>query len=121
MKPSHVARAVTLGLHAGLIGAIVHLAGAGLGLILLLPLLAPLPGFWLSRSYTFAWASMLLVFYCAGFLAEAYMRPTLAWAMRVAAIVAALEFVSVVLFVRLAAREARAEAADRPPAARTEA
>jgi uncharacterized membrane protein len=119
--PSHVARAVTLGLHAGLIGGIVLLAGGGIGLLLLAPLVAPLRGYWLGKPYTFAWASMLLVFYCAGFLAEAYMRPTLAWPLRTVATIAAFEFVSAVLFVRLRAKEARAGASGPPPAARTEA
>jgi len=54
-------------------------------------------------------------------LAEAYMRPTMAWVLRVAAIVAAIEFVSAVLFVRVQARAARAAGEARPPAARTEA
>ncbi len=119
MKPSHVARAVVLGVHAALIGGLAMVAGYSLGIVLVLPLLLPLPGLWRSDRYTFAWASMLLTFYCGGLLAEAYMRPHQSLALRALASVAALEFVSLVLFVRLRSAEARAEAAAARSAGRT--
>jgi uncharacterized membrane protein len=112
-------RIVALVAHALLIVRLSAMVGATIGLLLVLPLLAPLRGLWRGDRYTYAWNAMLIVFYCAGFLAEAYMRPTIARPFPAAAIVAAIEFVSAVLFVRLRAREARAAAADPPPAART--
>ena len=112
-------RSVVLVAHVSLIALLAALSGASVGLLLIVPLLAPLRGLWRGERYTYAWSSMLIVFYCAGFLAEAYMRRSMMWPLRAAAIVAALEFVSLILFVRLQAREARAEAAGRQPAERT--
>jgi uncharacterized membrane protein len=89
----------------GLLLAGLPLAGRLAGVLLALPLLAPLPGLWRGRPYTYAWASMLVVFYVAGLLVMG--RPlTLALA-----IVAALEFCALVLFVRARSLEARAAAA----------
>lgn len=104
-------RIATLIAHVALIALLVAMARASVGLLLVLPLLAPARGLWRGDRYTYAWLSMLIVFYCAGLLAEAYMRPTMAWPLRAASIVAAIEFVSVVLFVRLRAREAAARTA----------
>ena len=59
------------------------------------------PGLWRGRPYTYAWASMLIVFYVAGLLVIG--RPlTLALAC-----VAALEFCGLVLYVRARSLEAR--------------
>ena len=117
--PSRIARNVALLAHALLIVGLTWKVGLSVGLVLLLPLLAALPGLWRGQPYTYAWASMLLVFYCAGLLTEAYMRPSQAMHFRLLAIVAALEFVSLVLFVRLRAAEVRVAAAAARSAART--
>ena len=105
--PSRWARGATLAAHALLIAGLAWKAGVSAGLVLLLPLLAPLPGLWRGKSYTYAWASMLITFYCAGLLAEAYMRSSHAQEFRTLAAIAALEFVSLILFVRLRATEVR--------------
>ena len=114
-------RITTLIAHFALIALLVAMTGASIGLLLVVPLLAPVRGFWRGDRYTYAWSAMLIVFYCAGMLSEAYMRPTMAWTLRIAAFLAAIEFVSAVLFVRVQAMAARAAAEARPPAARTEA
>lgn len=71
---------------------------------LVLPLLAPLPGLWRGRPYTYAWASLLQVFYAGLLLVEAiggsWMAVSLAGA-------AALEFCALLLFVRVHAAERR--------------
>jgi len=120
MSSSRSIRAAAIGTHALLIAGLAWLVGASVGVLIVIPLLLPLRGLWRGERYTYAWASMLLVFYCAGLLAEAYMRPYSANLLRLLAGVAALEFVSLVLFVRRSSAEARAAAAAPPPAARTE-
>ena len=102
--PSRIAQNFALLAHALLIAGIGWKVGVSVGLVLLLPLVAALPGLWRGRPYTYAWASMLLVFYCAGLLTEAYMRSSQGTQFRMLAFVSALEFVSLVLFVRLRAR-----------------
>jgi uncharacterized membrane protein len=93
-------RLATLALHAALLGGL-PLAGGLTGALVALPLLAPAPGLWRGRPYTYAWASMLVVFYVAGLLIDR--RPlTLALAA-----VAALEFCVLVLYVRARSVEAR--------------
>lgn len=79
-----------------------------LAALLLVP---PLPGLVRERLYTYQWASMLVVFYCAMWLAEGWMsRDGRILAFTVAALAAA-DFVSLVLYVRLRSREASAPAA----------
>ncbi|HZP13302.1 MAG TPA: DUF2069 domain-containing protein [Nevskiaceae bacterium] len=104
-------RIATLIAHVALIALLVAMTRASIGLLLIVPLLAPARGLWRGERYTYAWVSMLIVFYCAGLLAETYMRPTMVWLLRAAAVVAAIEFVSAVLFVRLRSREAAARTA----------
>lgn len=112
LSPAMAAAALILQL--ALISGLLTQVGFGAGLVVVLPLLAPLPGLLRRRTYTAAWASMLLAFYCAGLLAEAYMRadklPYL-----LLATVAALQFTVLVLFVRFAARERAASAGQMPP------
>jgi len=76
-------------------------AAAGLtGAVLALPLLLPLRGLWLGRPYTYAWASMLVVFYAGAFLMEASVhseRRPLALGL---AVIAAAEFCALLLYVR---------------------
>ena len=71
----------------------------------------PLPGLMRERLYTYQWASMLVVFYCAMWLAEGWVdRDGRGHAFAIAALAAA-DFVSLVLYVRLRNREASAPAA----------
>jgi uncharacterized membrane protein len=116
---SRALRTIALGAHALLIAGLAWLVGISAGLLLLFPLLTPVRGLWRGERYTYAWASMLLVFYCGGLLAEAYMRPHQGIVLRLLASVAAIEFVSLVLFVRAQSAAARAAAAAAPPAERT--
>jgi uncharacterized membrane protein len=111
-------RVLTLAAHAALLAGLAYVTGFSAGLLLLVPLLLPLHGLWQGRRYTYAWSSMLLTFYCAGLLAEIYMRPAQAPLLRALATVSALEFVSLILFVRARAAETRAAAAAPPSAAR---
>lgn len=92
--------------------------GTALSWIAALLLVPPLPGLVRGRLYTYQWASMLVVFYCAIWLAEGWFDPGRRAAAFAVAALAALDFVSLVLYVRLRNREgpARAEgSADASP------
>jgi len=93
-------RVAALAAHAALLAGL-PLAGGLTGALLALLLLAPLPGLWRGRTYTYAWASMLLVFYIAGLLVN---RTPLTAAL---AVIGALEFLALLLFVRARSVEAR--------------
>lgn len=105
---SEWARIAALVLHVLLIAGLIAWCGWLPGILLCLPLLAPLPGLLRRRTYTAAWASMLLVFYVAGLLAEGVAVPGRRSVGTWLSVVAALDFVAVVLFVRLSARERKA-------------
>lgn len=77
------------------------------GWLLALPLLLPLPGLWRGQQYTYAWCSMLVVFYIGGFLMEAWANPEIARTAVALAILAAVEFCALLLYVRFAAVDAR--------------
>lgn len=97
--------ALLLASHFALIGGLLWWCGAAIGLLLVLPLLAPLPGLLKGRPYTGAWASLLIVFYVAGLLAETYglqQRHAIGGALT---LIAMVDFVATLLFVRWAARE----------------
>lgn len=81
---------------------------AWLAALLLVP---PLPGLVRGRLYTYQWASMLVVFYCAIWLAEGWAdHGTRVMAFSIA-LLAAVDFVSLVLYVRWRKREAPAPVA----------
>ena len=97
----------TLFLHGALTVALFALvAGRGsrahlvLAVVTALPLLAPLPGLLRGRAYTAGWASMVVSFYCALLLAEAYMLPSLKGALIALAVVAAFDFVALMLYAK---------------------
>jgi uncharacterized membrane protein len=97
-------RFAALACHAALVAGL-PLAGRLTGALLALPLLVPVPGLWRGRPYTYAWSSMLLLFYIAGLLVDR--RPlTLGLA-----VVGAVEFVVLLLFVRARSVEAKRAAA----------
>ncbi|MES0874493.1 DUF2069 domain-containing protein [Sinimarinibacterium thermocellulolyticum] len=101
---SRGARRTALIAHGLLIAAQLAIGGTlpWLGAALLL---LPLPGLWRGREYSYQWSSMLVAFYCALWLAEGWANPGgRALAFGVAAL-AAVDFVSQVLYVRLRARE----------------
>ena len=93
-------RVAALAAHALLLAGLPFVGGLT-GALLALPLLAPLPGLWRGRPYTYAWASMLVLFYIAGLVVYRG-PPTLALAA-----LGALEFLALVLFVRARSVEAR--------------
>ena len=98
---------LTASLHAALIIALFALvAGRGtkahllLAALAVLPLLAPLPGLLRQKAYTAGWACMLVAFYAAFLLAEAYMLPSIKGALIALSVVAALDFVALVLYAK---------------------
>jgi uncharacterized membrane protein len=105
MRLSEPARLAALGLDFVLIAGLIAWCGWLPGLLLSLPLLTPVPGLLRRRSYTAAWATMLLVLYVGGLVAEGVAVPGRRGIGTALSVVAALEFVSLVLFVRLSARE----------------
>jgi uncharacterized membrane protein len=114
MKLSEWARGVALLSHALLIIGLVAWCGWLPGVLLSLPLLAPVPGLLRRSTYTAGWASMLLVFYVAGLLAEGVAVPGRRGVGSLLSVFAALDFVGVAMFVRLTGRE-RAAASPASP------
>lgn len=108
MTPLFMHRAVVV-LHLALIVGVALRGASALGLVLAAVLCLPLPGILRARSYTFAWASMLVAFYVAGYLAAGYARPDQKLASFALGSIAALDFVCLMMFVRFTAR-ARAAA-----------
>jgi len=105
MQLSLWARRVTVISHLALIAVIALRAGWGVPLSLVVPLLLPLPGLLRGRDYTFAWSTMLLVFYVGGYLAAGHANPAEKWACFGVAAIAALEFVSLSVYVKTRSKE----------------
>lgn len=118
MRPSQNVRRVALAAHALLIAGVALRDPSALSTVLAAILCLPLPGLWRGRSYTYAWSSMLIAFFVAGYLADGYARPDTRLSAFAMAGIAAIDFLAVMLFVRVSAREAAAAAAA-APAART--
>ncbi|MDO9453850.1 MAG: DUF2069 domain-containing protein [Stagnimonas sp.] len=102
-----VVHRATLLLHIALtVGVFALIVGRGtrahwvLAVVAVLPLLWTLPGLLRGRAYTAGWASMLVSFYCAMLLAEAYMLPRMKGALIVLSVVAAFDFVALMLFAK---------------------
>lgn len=104
--PTRWANRIALGCHVALAVALVVVARFP-GWLLALPLLLPLPGLWRGKPYTHAWCSMLVVFYVGGLLAEAWANPASAPRAFALALLAAADFIALVLFVRFAAVDRR--------------
>lgn len=102
---SDYAKGAALTAHIALMLLLVAQGGtlAWLGALLLVP---PLPGLLRGRIYTYQWTSLLLTFYCALWLAEGWGSTQGRWPAFGLAAVAAADFVSLVLYVRLRRREA---------------
>lgn len=122
MLPSTFAQRLALAAHGLLILGVCVRNPSALSVVLALVLFLPLPGLWRGKSYTFAWASMLVAFFVAGYLAEGYARPQTRWTAFAIASVAALDYVSLMMFVRFRARETAAARASAPaePGARSD-
>jgi len=118
--PSVLAQRIVLASHALLMLGVVLRHPSALSVVIAALLLLPLPGLIRGRSYTYAWASMLVAFYVAGYLADGYARPETRLSAFALAAVAAVDYVGLMMFVRFTARE-RAVAAAQASAAQTEA
>ncbi|MFA5938491.1 MAG: DUF2069 domain-containing protein [Sinimarinibacterium sp.] len=107
---SQYAKGVGLAAHL-LLMLVLVVQNSSLAWLAALLLVPPLPGLVRGRLYTYQWASMLVVFYCAMWLAEGWFdRGGRTLAFSIAAL-AAVDFVSLVLYVRLRKREAPAPVA----------
>jgi uncharacterized membrane protein len=95
----------------GVVGSTLAWIGAAL-------LLLPLPGLWRGHAYSYQWSSMLVAFYCALWLAEGWANTSGRLAAFAIAALAAADFVSQVLYVRLRGREQLAPAAESSAASR---
>lgn len=102
---SFYARLVAIVSHLLLIALMLAGSRGGSGALLTLPLLLPVAGILRGRAYTYSWACMLVVFYAAGYLASGYAQPQHKWSAFGLASIAAIDFVALVLYVRLLARE----------------
>lgn len=106
MKPlSPALRAVALATHLALIIGLLAFSRGKLGALFAMLLLLPLPGLLKGSERTHAGLSMLIAFYCAALLSNAYSGTALRGANLVLAGIAAVEFAALVLFVRFRARE----------------
>lgn len=97
--------------HVALIVAVATREQTSLGLVLAAVLVLPLPGLLRARTYTAAWASMLVGFYVAGYLAAGYARPGEKVGAFVLASLAALDYLALMMFVRITGRMRAALAA----------
>ena len=105
MLLSRLAHRVTVASHLALMLIIAVRSGWGVPLLVVVPLLFPLPGLLRGRDYTFAWSTMLLVFYVGGYLAAGHAKPADKWACFGVAALAALEFVALRIYVKARSRE----------------
>lgn len=105
MHFSRWSRYITVVSHVALITIIAVRSGGGPSILLALPLLFPLPGLLRGRDYTYAWSTMLLVFYVGGYLSASYTNPAEKWTCIGIAALAALEFVSLSVYVKARSRE----------------
>jgi uncharacterized membrane protein len=75
------------------------------GLLLVLPLAAAIPGLTRKSKYTAGWMSLLIVIYIAALISEGFAIPSRRMVATILSTVAMFEFIALVLFVRLLARE----------------
>ena len=100
------AQGIALFAHFGLLVALPLVAGLSGGVVAL-PLLVPLYGMWTGKPYTYAWCSLLVVFYVGGFLMEAYTHPGRSAISFTLATLAAVEFCALMFYVRFRAVDRR--------------
>jgi uncharacterized membrane protein len=108
MRLSRWMQALTVAAHLALIIVLLLCVPTRLGMASALLLFVPLPGLLRGTLYTYKWASMLLVFYCALLLSGGYADLTQRGFLFALAALAAADFVGMVLFVRFSGREALA-------------
>lgn len=98
-------RRLALASHLSLMAVLAWINVPVAAVILIAPLLLPLPGLLRGRAYTHAWATMLLTFYVGGYLAAGYFDPAHKWRCFGVALLAALDFVALNLYVKFLSRE----------------
>jgi uncharacterized membrane protein len=98
-------RLAVIGLHSLLCVLMLLRADSLLTGIAFALLLLPLPGLVAGPLTTYGWASMLMAFYSAFWLAEWVMPDGRRPAVLLVALVTALDFMAMVLYARLARRE----------------
>ena len=104
-----------LALHAALILGLAIWCGWIAGIVIAAPLVVSAFGLLRERTYTAAWASLCLCFYIGGFLVEAYASPPHRVVALRMSVLAVLDFIALVLFVRWRLRERQATAAQKVP------
>ncbi|NGY06857.1 DUF2069 domain-containing protein [Solimonas terrae] len=118
MKPPRMLsvymRVTALVAHLALIVLLIATSTSKLGLCAGLLLFAPLPGMLRGSRYVHAWASMLLVVYCALLLANGYAQTQTQSLMFLLAGLAAIDFTGMVMYVRFGTREAEAQRRQAP-------
>jgi len=107
------ARYASITTHVLLLAGLLLWIGWPMGLLVIAPMLAMLPGLATGRRRVYEIASLVLVFYVSGLLAEAYAIHSRHLIGLGLSVLAALEFVSVLLFARLSGRERAASAAQK--------
>jgi uncharacterized membrane protein len=105
-QPTRWSRLVAGLAHGGLLFGLPAVGGLA-GALLAAPLLLAVRGLWLGRPYTYAWCSLLIVFYIGAFLAEAWAQPARAPVAIALALVATVEFCALLFYVRFRAVERR--------------
>lgn len=110
MTPADLLRRVAPVLHALLIVGVGVREHSKIGIVLAVLLALPMPGIAMGRTYTCAWASMLVTFFVGGYLAAGYANPGEKVSAFALATLAAFDFVSLVLYVRFRGRERAARA-----------
>lgn len=112
MRPSQPAHlAVLIAQPALALGIAAWTGWSALGAAAAVVLLLPMRSIARGNTYTCGWVSMLVVAYCAFLLAELYAQPQAKLWPGVLSLLAALNFVSLLLYVRLRARERTAQTA----------
>lgn len=74
-----------------------------------IPLVAPLPGMLRNHRYTFAWTSMLVIFYLGWLASEVAAPQVLPWSIHVALVSSLACFVGCMMYVRVTRPDVTAE------------
>lgn len=91
--------------HSALVVLVALREWSALGLVLAAVLATPLPGLLRQQVRTAAWGAMLVAFYVAGYLAAGYAHPAEKAQTFSLAALAALDYLSLLGYVRMRARE----------------
>lgn len=105
MKPSAWCLRLALAAHVVLVLLVAVREASALGWLLAAVLATPIPGLLRGQVRTAAWGSMLVAFYVAGYLAAGYAQPAEKAQTFALASLAALDYLSLIAFVRFRARE----------------